>query len=142
MEFGRLGTCKMYALVTNRRDRGDEIIAWHRLRCGRSEQVHSVMKSDLAGGQMPSGRFGANAAWWAIVQLALNLNEMLKRLAMDESWWPRRFKAIRLHVIGVAGRVVEHARTVVVRLSANHPSAGLLASIRARILALEPLPTG
>ena len=33
----------------------------------------AIMKSDLAGGQLPSARFGANAAWWAIMILALNL---------------------------------------------------------------------
>jgi hypothetical protein len=33
-----------------------------------------VMKTDLAGGQLPSGLFGANAAWWALMILAHNLN--------------------------------------------------------------------
>jgi hypothetical protein len=35
----------------------------HRERCGKSEEAHSVLKEDLAGGQMPSNLFGANAAW-------------------------------------------------------------------------------
>jgi len=37
------------------------------LRCGKSEEAHATMKADLAGGRLPSGKFGANAAWWAIV---------------------------------------------------------------------------
>jgi hypothetical protein len=48
-------------LVTNRKDAGDKVIWWLRERCGKSEEVHSVMKSDLAGGQLPSGQFGANS---------------------------------------------------------------------------------
>jgi hypothetical protein len=32
-----------------------------------SEQVHLVMKEDLAGGKLPSGKFGVNAAWWQII---------------------------------------------------------------------------
>jgi hypothetical protein len=32
------------------------------------------MKEDLAGGRLPSSRFGANAAWWGIMVLAFNLN--------------------------------------------------------------------
>jgi len=32
------------------------------------------MKTDLAGGRLPSGRFGANAAWWALMIPAHNLN--------------------------------------------------------------------
>ena len=43
-----------------------------RQRCGKGEEVHGVVKDDLAGGRLPSGRFGANAAWWAIVVLAFN----------------------------------------------------------------------
>jgi len=30
------------------------VIWWHRERCGKSEEVHSVLKEDLAGGQMLS----------------------------------------------------------------------------------------
>jgi hypothetical protein len=57
---------KVFGVVTNRTAAGEEVIHWHRERCGKGEEVHSVMKSDLAGGQLPSGLFGVNAAWWAI----------------------------------------------------------------------------
>jgi hypothetical protein len=38
------------------------VIWWLRERCGKSEEVHSAMKSDLAGGQLPSGLFIAGLA--------------------------------------------------------------------------------
>ena len=60
--FGHKGLYKLFGTVTNRKGPGDQVIWWLRERCGKSEEVHSVMKSDLAGGQMPSGLFGANAA--------------------------------------------------------------------------------
>jgi hypothetical protein len=63
-EFGHKGTYKLFGVVTNRKAAGDQVIWWLRERCGKSEEVHSVMKTDLAGGQLPSGLFGANAAWW------------------------------------------------------------------------------
>jgi hypothetical protein len=50
------------------------VIWWLRECCGKSQEVHSVMKSDLAGGQLPSILFGANAARWALMILAHNLN--------------------------------------------------------------------
>ena len=60
---------------------------WRRARRGsdrgrRPKAVRSaaVMKDDLAGGRLPSGLFGANAAWWAIMVFAHNLNVMMKRL--------------------------------------------------------------
>ena len=34
--------------------------------------MHGVLKDDLAGGRLPSGLFGANAAWWAIAVLSFN----------------------------------------------------------------------
>jgi len=142
MDFGGLGKCKLHAIVTNRQLAGPDLIAWYRQRCGKSEEAHSVMKSDLAGGKLPCAAFGANAAWWTLMVMALNLNEMLKRLAMPEAWIPRRMKAIRAHVICVAARVVEHARQVVVRLSEAHASTDFIKEIRERILALEPAPTG
>ena len=74
------------------------------------------MKSDLAGGQMPSGLFGANAAWWALMILAFNLNAAMKSLALGKRWATTRMKALRFHLIGLPGRVVNHARKLIIRL--------------------------
>ena len=63
------------------------MIWWSRQRCGKGEEVHSVLKSDLAGGRLPSGLFGANAAWWTISVLAFNLNSAMKRLVLGGQWW-------------------------------------------------------
>ena len=84
---------------------------------------------------MESG-FGANAAWWGITVLAYNLNSLMKRLAMPEGWAPRRLKAVRFGFIHLAGRVVAHARQLMIRVSAGHPAYGLLLEVRRRILAL------
>ena len=46
---------KVTGLVTNRDLPGDNLIWWYRERCGKSEEVHLVMKLDLAGGRLPSG---------------------------------------------------------------------------------------
>jgi len=142
MDFGVLGTCKLHAVVTNRQLEGAELIAWYRERCGKSEEAHAVMKTDLAGGTLPSGDFGNNAAWWTIMLLTFNLNALMKRLALGESWIGSRLKAIRRHVICVAARVVEHSRQVVVRLSEAHLSTVLIQEVRERILALVPVPSG
>ena len=57
---------KLFGLVTNMDWAGEKLIHWHRERCGKSEEAHSVMKEDLAGGKLPSDDFGENAAWWWI----------------------------------------------------------------------------
>ena len=68
------------------------------------EEVHSVLKEDLAGGRLPSGLFGANAAWWAITVLAFNLNSAMKQLALGQEWVSRRLKAVRFGVINLTSR--------------------------------------
>jgi hypothetical protein len=102
--FAGKGTCKLFGVVTNRRTAGNQVIWWLRERCGKSEEVRSVMKSDLAGGQLPSGLFGANAAWWALTILAHNLNAAMKRLVLGKDWLTKRMKAMRFRLIGLRGR--------------------------------------
>jgi len=127
---------KVTGVVTNRQIAGDELIWWYRKRCGKSEEAHSVMKEDLAGGKLPSGLFGANAAWWHIMILALNLNSAMKRLVLGKSWVSKRLKAIRFSLINLPGRVLYHARSLIVRLTGGHPSNGTLFEMRRRILKL------
>jgi len=134
---------KVYALVTtldHKQWQGDEVIWWLRGRCGKSEQAHDVMKHDLAGGTFPSGLLGANAAWWAIMLIAFNLNTMMKRLVLGRTWVPRRMKAIRFHLVNVAGRVVDHARQLWMRVAG--PALERLEDARERIHALANAPPG
>ena len=127
---------KLFGVVTNRDLPGDKLIWWSRERCGKGEEMHAIMKEDLAGGHLPSAEFGANAAWWGIMVLAFNLNSLMKRLALPKEWAPKRLKAIRFGFINLAGRVVSRARQLIIRLSASHPGYGLLLEARRRIQCL------
>jgi hypothetical protein len=124
---------KLHGLVTNRYIAGDNLIWWSRERCGKGEEMHSIMKSDLAGGQFPSAQFGANAAWWQIMILAFNLNSLMKSLALPESWSSKRLKALRFGLISQAGRVVQHSRQLFIRLSRNNPAYLLFVGLRQRL---------
>ena len=97
---------------------------------------------DLAGGKLPSSDFGENAAWWGIMILAFNLNSAMKQLALGESWVSRRMKAVRFSLINLPGRVLTHARELVVRLTKGHPSLETLIIARQRIMALSHAPSG
>ena len=96
----------------------------------KSEEAHAIMKTDLAGGTLPSAKFGANAAWWAIMVLAYNLHAAMRLLALPGGLKPKRLKAIRFALIDVPGRVVEHARQLVIRLSRGHPAFEWLLEMR------------
>lgn len=127
---------KIFGIVTNRSLPGNELIQWHRGRCGDSEKVHSIEKNELAGGQFPSHLFGANAAWWHIMILAFNLNQMMKHLVLPDEFKPKGLKALRFHIIGVAGRLIKHARKWVIRLSGGSKTLSLFSQIRTKMSCL------
>ncbi len=102
--------------------------------------LHGVMKTDLAGGRLPSGLFGANAAWWGHVVLAFNLHAALRRLGLGPEWAGRRMKAVRFSLLGLPGRVVRHARRLVIQLGSGHPSYEPLVDARRTIVALAHGP--
>lgn len=130
-------TYRVKGIVTNRDLDAAELIRWHYERCGKSEEAHAIMKCDLAGGTLPSGKFGANAAWWAIMVLAYNLHAALRLLALPGPLKPKRLKAIRFALIDVPGRVVEHARQLMIRLSRGHPAFEWLLEMRRLIRTLS-----
>jgi hypothetical protein len=67
IDLGPQQADELFGTVTNRLDvPGDDVLQWLRERCGRSEEAHAAMKSDLAGGPTPSQDFGVSAAWWSI----------------------------------------------------------------------------
>lgn len=141
-EFAAKGRYKLFGLVTNRTLSGEAVIGWSRERCGKSEEAHAVLKSDLAGGRMPSGRFGANAAWWALTILAHNLNAVLKQVVLGPAWAAKRMKALRFQLIALPGRIVRHARQLILRLGADAATLATLLSARRAMLALAAGPSG
>jgi hypothetical protein len=133
---------KLFGLVTNMHWEGERLIHWHRERCGKSEEAHSVMKGDFAGGTLPSDDFGVNAAWWWIMMLSMNLNSIMKQMALGKAWVSRRMKAIRFSFINLPGRIVERSREMIIRLMKGHPAFALFLEARSRIRTLVPVPSG
>lgn len=130
---------KLSAIVTNRRDAdAAQLIAWHYGRCGKSEEAHAIMKEDFTGGRFPSQLFGANAAWWALMILTMNLQMVMKRTVLGKDWLPKRMKAVRFGVITQAGRLLCHARQRVLRVS--QVWANRLQAWRATLDTLRPAP--
>lgn len=129
---------KLHGLASNMDWEGERLITFAYERCGKSEEAHAILKEDLAGGKLPSGNFGENAAWWWVTVLAFNLNAAMKRLALCGSWVTKRMKALRFSLINLPGRIMERARTLVIRLARNHPSLSLLIEARGRIMRLAP----
>ena len=87
-----------------------EVVRFAHERCGHGEEVHAVLKQDLAGGMMPSGKFGANAAWWQLAVLSANVNALLRHAALGRDWLWTRMKQVRRSWVHLVAKVVRHAR--------------------------------
>jgi len=123
-----------FAVVTNMWNwDGERLLQWQRERCGSVEKVHDVLKNDLAGGVFPSKRFFANATWWRLNLLAYNVVSVMKRKALPVSWWPTRLKALRFHLLCIAGRVIKHGRRLFLKIARHHPSFLLYQEAREKL---------
>ena len=89
---------------------GGQVLALANGRCGEGEEIHSILKRDLSGGMMPSGKFGANACWWELAALSHNLLALLRVCGLGKAWLRVRMKRLRAVFIRVGGRVVRRAR--------------------------------
>ena len=109
---------KHFAIVTNIGEwKAGRLIEWHREKAGTVEGVHDVVKNELAGGVMPSKYFGANAAWLRLAVIAHNVLTALKRLALPAELLTARPKRLRFLIFNTPGRLVHHARRLVLRLA-------------------------
>ena len=117
---------KFVALVSNRESmNGNELINWHREKCGTVEYEHDLLKNDLAARVFPSGKYGVNAAWYRFNILAHNLKVACARVALDGPEWVRmRPSTFNFRWVRRAGRVISHARTLFLVLSSM--SAGMI----------------
>ena len=94
-----------------------------------------LMKGDFAGGQLPSAKFGANAAWWSLMILSVNFQSIMKRLVLGDTFMTKRMKAVRHALINTAGRIVHHSRQFCLRV--NYDFHNWLASLRERVAELQ-----
>lgn len=135
--FADGSTVKHFAIVTNREGDGLTLIHWHREKAGTVEHVHHVLKNELAAAALPSGKFGANAAWFRLNVLTYNLLSALKRLALPGDLLAARPKRLRFLVFNTVGKVIHHARRTLLRLTTAAQQA-LLALARSNIRSLSP----
>ena len=89
---------------------------WHREKAGTIEIVNDVIKNELAGGVMPCGRFGADAAWLRLAVISHNVLTGLKRVAMKPEMLNARPKRLRFLYLNVPGKVIHHARKLLLRI--------------------------
>lgn len=115
--FGDGTEAKYFAVASNEWSWGPKkLLEWHREKAGTIEAVHDVLKNELAGGVMPCGRFGANAAWMRLALMTHNVLTALKRIGLPEPWLRARPKRLRFRIFCSPAKFVHHARQLLLRV--------------------------
>lgn len=131
-------TAKYLAVVTNRWESSPvELVRWHWQKAGTIEQTHDVAKNELAAGGLPSGKFGANAAWYRLTLLTYNVLTVLRRRALPERFHVARPKRLRYEVFTVPAEIHTHARQLTARLGAPPLTVDELVTARQRLRELQ-----
>ena len=137
LDIDRKAPVKHLAIVTNRKDIGAaDLLRWHWAKAGTIEHVHDVVKNELGGGSFPSGRFGANAAWFRFALLTYNLLSAMKQLMLPPSMESARPKRMRFALFTLAARIVKHAGSTVMRIGRSAERLADLIASRLRLARL------
>jgi hypothetical protein len=91
----------------------------------------------LAAGLPPSGKFGANAAWYRLALLTYNLCTVLRRRALPARFWDARPRRLRYEVFTIPAALSAHARQLTARLGVPPLTVAELVTARGNLRALR-----
>lgn len=135
---------KYLAVVSNREASipGDQVIRWHRKKAGTIELMHDVSKNELGARVPPSGKFGANAAWYRLSLFTLNILTAMKLHALPAELQKARPKKLRYVLFTLAGKLSSHADRLIVQVGEQAEKLAGFVAARAKLVALYPLFAG
>ena len=108
---------KVFLMVTNDFERnGQHALEHHWKRCGKSEEVHGILKNDLAGGHVPSADFGSCAVWWYLCVLSYNLQRLMTHSLFPEEWARVHQKRLLATIYSTPAKMVRHGKQRVIRV--------------------------
>ena len=119
-----------YHVVATNREESAAAVIWKHNGRGQSENWHKELKLDVGMEQMPCGQKEANGLYFAIGVLAYNLAQLLKRRVLPESYRTAMLGTLRWKVYRLAGKLVRHARGLILQIKADTEKWLLLQSAR------------
>jgi len=125
-----------HAVASNREEGATEVIWKHNGR-GNSENWHKELKIGVGMEQMPCGQKEAKALYFAIGVLAYNLAQLLKQRVLPAAYGPATLATLRWKVYRLAGKLVRHARGLILQIKADTEKWLLLQSARVQCALLR-----
>lgn len=113
-----------------------EVIQWHNQR-GQAENFNKELKIGFGMERMPCGQTEANAVFFRIGVIAYNLFIGFRRLSCPLSWAKHTIATFRWKMIQVAGRIVRHSGSIILKITTGLEKLELFLWIRRRISELN-----
>ena len=135
-QLALFATYSYHAFITDRDGETLELEADHR-RHAEVENAIRDLKYGVGLNHLPSGRFGANAAWLAVQVMAHNLARWTARIGLGEQIVTT--KTLRRRFFALAGRLTRSARRLTLHLPRRWPWEEQFSRALARLRAI-PLP--
>ncbi|MFG1466823.1 IS1380 family transposase, partial [Xanthobacter sp. DSM 24535] len=111
---------RYHAVASNREDEdAAATMVWYSKRGDASENRIKEIKIGFGMESMPCGQFHANAMFFAVGVLAYNLFLGFRADALDDDWSNSQVRTVRWRLFQTPGKVVCHARQVVLKIAAD-----------------------
>jgi hypothetical protein len=123
-----------HAFITDRPGPTLELEADHR-RHAETENTIRDLKYGVGLNHLPSGRFGANAAWLTLQVMAHNLARFCTRLGLSPG--PLTTKTVRRRYLDLPGRLTRACRHLILHLPARWPWAHAFTDCLRRLRAVQ-----
>ncbi len=135
MAFTDAAGHRFQVFITNQPDPDPAILeARHRPHAHVEDRIRTAKASGLRN--LPFADFGANDAWLTLVMIAQTLVCWAQALLLDGDLKVAEPKTLRYRLWHTAGRIVHHARRVIVRIDRAWPWAADLVTAFTRLRAL------
>lgn len=124
-----------HCIATDLKSSAEEVV-WEYNQRVHIENVIKELKNGFGMEDMPTGDFWANSFWFSLGVLAYNSFIMKKYFVLPEEYKVKTIQSIRWVLIDVAGKVVEHARSFLLRVCAEAEKVKLYKGIMMRVVEL------
>ena len=132
-QLALFATYSYHGCITDRNGDTLELEADHR-RHAEIENAIRDLKYGVGLNHLPSGRFGANAAWLAVQVMAHNLTRWTARIGLGEQIVTT--KTLRRRFFSLAGRLTRPARRLTLHLPRRWPWETQFSRALARLQAI------
>lgn len=115
-----------------------QIIKLHQGR-GSMEKKIGELKHQINLNHLPMGQFNSNCLYFTVGLLAYNLLQLLKLVGLPEEYHHKTVKTLRYQLLKLAGKLVLHARYIILQIAAPLKNIELFRGAYYRVK-LAPLP--